>query len=233
MLNFTNMKKISLMTLLSAGMLGAAAQDGTQQEGRDFKPLRTEMSRAVRFGLTGGVNLASFLVRDFPAGTSPRITRKTSLFGGGFVNIPLGRAFRFQPGLQYTGLGSKMFINNTNVEQDLHYLSLPLSVQFVPGNSGFFFEAGPQANYLLKARQENVDANVVVNNKDFFDKFDVGVSGGVGYLTRIGLGVTARYYRGLANTREDGGGNNSPNDGAELKNQAWQFGLVYHFGAAK
>ncbi|GAA4331246.1 hypothetical protein GCM10023184_22860 [Flaviaesturariibacter amylovorans] len=207
------------------------AQDGTQGGDRDHKPLRTEMSRAVRFGLTGGVNIAKFATENISP--SPSITAKTSMYGGGFVNIPLGKAFAIQPGIQWTGFGSKLREGNVSSEQDLHYLGVPIALQFMPGNNGFFLEAGGQANFLLTAREENSITNTRTGNKDAFDKFEVGAFGGVGYLTRIGLGFTAKYYYGLANVLEDGGGNNSSNDGPELKNRAYQFGLVYHFGAAK
>ncbi|RYY95673.1 MAG: PorT family protein, partial [Chitinophagaceae bacterium] len=138
-----------------------------------------------------------------------------------------------QPGIQWIGLGSKAKLGTESSEQDLHYLGVPIALQFMPGSNGFFLELGGQANFLLTAREEDQVTNVRMGNKDAFDKLDVGAFGGVGYLTRIGLGITAKYYYGLTNILEDGGGNNSSNDGPELKNRAYQFGLVYHFGAAK
>ncbi|RYY93204.1 MAG: hypothetical protein EOO11_20130, partial [Chitinophagaceae bacterium] len=97
------MKKISLLTLACAAVFSAMAQDGTQGGTRDHKPLRTEMSRAVRFGLTGGINIAKFATENISP--APSITAKTSFYGGGFVNIPVGGGFAVQPGIQWIGLG--------------------------------------------------------------------------------------------------------------------------------
>jgi hypothetical protein len=93
---------------------------------------------------------------------------------------------------------------------------------------GFFVEAGPQPGWLLKASK---DGDTDTDNKASFDKFNLSIGAGLGYLSRIGLGVNARYNFGLTNTLEDDNG--SSNNGPEVKNQVVQIGLVYHFGASK
>jgi hypothetical protein len=240
------MKKISLMVLASMATAFVWAQDGTQNDRKDYKPLRTPMSTKVRFGLAAGVNLAKFQFSNPPAGTTWTPTMKTSMYGGGFVNIPIGHMFRIQPGVFYSGLGSKIrTVTTTSVggasvttsslaEQDLHYITVPITLQIVPGNSGFFIEAGPQVGFLITAKVEDQTqggSGTSTFNKASFDKFDVGLHGGLGYITRIGLGFEAKYMAGLANVFDDGGSGN--NNGPEAKNRAWQFGLFYHFGAAK
>ncbi|MDB5253603.1 MAG: hypothetical protein JWP27_2772 [Flaviaesturariibacter sp.] len=229
------MKKISLLAIAFVTTCTAMAQDGTQQgTGKDFKPLRTPMSKAVRFGLQAGVNMAKF--NDNNLGYDANTNTKTGFHFGAFVNIPLGGSLRFQPGVLYNTYGSKMAIQTgvgtatTDVEQDLQYISLPLMLQF-QSRSGLFVELGPQVSFLGKAelQYENSD----VDNKDDFDKLDVSAGIGAGYLSRIGLGLNLRYNFGLSNVIEDNGGNNSSNDGPELKNRVISVGLVYHFGAAK
>jgi hypothetical protein len=231
--NFTNMKKISLVALGCLAVASVMAQN-TEGSGREHKPLRTEMSRAVRFGLQGGINLAKFGLTNFPASTS----MKTSFYGGAFVNIPLAHIFRLQPGVMWNGLGSKYTFGSgttaTSSEQDLHYITVPVMLQVVPGHNGFFFEAGPYISYLTTAKSEDQTAggsSTTEYNKGDFDRTDVGLIGGVGYITRIGLGFTASYLNGFTNVIKDD--NDMSNAGVKLRNRAWRFGLVYHFGAAK
>jgi hypothetical protein len=244
--NFTNMKKISLVAFGCLAVVSVMAQDTQSTSGttKDYKPVRTDMATKTRFGLAAGVNLAKLAFKDAPAGTTWSPTMKTSLYGGGFVNIPLGQMFRIQPGIFYNGLGSKVKTVTTTttggvsvtstsaIEQDLHYLSIPVTLQFVPGNSGFFIQAGPQVGFLITARAQDETSGgsgTTTYNKSDYDKFDVGLHGGLGYITRIGLGFEAKYLAGLSNVFDDDGSKTGP----EAKNRAWQFGLFYQFGAAK
>jgi predicted small secreted protein len=240
--NFMFMKKISLLAIAFATTCTAMAQDGTQQgTGKDFKPLRTPMSKAVRFGVQAGVNMAKFNDNNYSYDLNTNT--KTGFHFGAFVNIPLGGPLRFQPGILYNTYGSKLDVRPgfpasaagtsttaQSVEQDLQYISLPLMLQF-QSRTGVFVELGPQVSFLGKTelQYENSDED----NKDAFDKLDVSAAIGAGYLSRIGIGLNLRYNFGLSNVVEDNGGNNSSNDGPELKNRVFSIGLVYHFGAAK
>ena len=102
----------------------------------------------------------------------------------------------------------------------------------VRGNSGFFLELGPQASYLISAKQQG-PGTLNTDNKNAFDNFDIAMNGGIGWTSRVGLGINARYSYGLSNVLEDGGGDNSTNDGPELKNRVISVGLHYMFGAGK
>lgn len=231
------MKKISLVALAVVTSFTVMAQEtGRQQEGgKDFKAIRTPMAVKTRFGIMGGINSATFNDNKFPASSNITVNSKTSLHFGVLVNVPIGNSFRFQPALVYNGFGSKVGSypdfgaagTYQDYELDAHYLSLPLLLQ-LQSKSGFFVEAGPQVGYLLMARQDG-PGSTNIDLKDKFDKLDVGATAGLGYLTRIGLGLKADYYFGLANILDEG----SAKDGPELKNRAIQIGLVYHFGAAK
>ena len=97
---------------------------------------------------------------------------------------------------------------------------------------GVFLETGPQAGYLVQAKQDG-PGTTKMDNKSSFDKFDLSWGAGLGYLSKVGLGIGARYNFGLTNTVEDGGGNNSSNNGPELKNSVIQVGLSWTFGANK
>lgn len=220
------MKKISLFALAVGTSLALFAQNST--------------TSSAAFGVKAGVNLAEFRTSAYPSGTEPSVNMKTSMHAGFFVNIPLGTSgFAVQPELLYSGQGSKMNVpttvgtvtTRTMYEQDLSYINLPIMLQWKsPG--GFYVEAGPQPGYLVRGKQDGPDNNET-NNKSSFDNFDISVGTGLGFMSKMGLGIGARYNFGLSNTIEDGGGNNSPNNGPELKNSVVMIGLAWKFGANK
>lgn len=214
------MKKISLFVLSLCTTVVLFAQVE--------RPARTAMASKTYFGVKAGANLANFRTENY--NPEPDVNMKTSANGGFFANIPLSEKLAFQPELLYNGMGSKIKFSGISSEQDLSYISLPLMFQIkTPG--GFFVELGPQPSILIRAN--SVVNGVQTDNKGSFDSFDLGLGGGIGYTSRVGLGANARYNLGLTNTLEDGGGNNSPNDGPELKNSVIQIGLFYLFGASK
>ena len=222
--NFMFMKKISFLTLAALTSLTVLAQN---TDDKAHKPIRTEMSTETRFGIKGGVNLATLEVDDDFAGLEDFETNnKTSFHGGIFVNIPLGDVLRFQPELVYSGQGSKVAGTVLGTEYrdewDMHYLSIPLMFQ-VQSSGGFFAEAGPHVNFLLSAKDEEEN-----DLKDELDlkTLDYGVGVGIGYLSRIGLGINGRYNFGFANIYDQ-------DDNFKVKNRTINLGLVYHFGAHK
>ena len=205
--------------------------------------LRTPMAVQTRFGIKGGVNLAKFKVnadKFSPASSAPNTDSKTSYNAGAFVNIPLSSAIRFQPELVFSSQGSKMngsFLGATySREADLHYLNLPLMFQ-AQTTHGFFVETGPQLGYLLSAKSKNQSgtSNDKVDIKDYLDKFDFSWGAGIGYMSRIGLAINARYNYGLTNVIDDKNTNGGSNffENGELKNRVIQIGLSYQFGAYK
>lgn len=227
------MKKISLFTLLLGTSLALFAQNTTSTS--------TTSARTTSFGIKAGVNLAEFRVHDYPtAGSEASVNMKTSMHGGVFVNIPFGTGgLAIQPELLYSGQGSKMNVpttvgtvtTRTKYEQDLSYITLPIMLQW-KSTGGFMLEAGPVPGFLVRGKQDG-PGTTEADNKSSFDNFDIAVGAGLGYQSRMGLGIGARYNWGLSNTLEDGGGNNSANDGPELKNSVVQIGLTWTFGKNK
>jgi hypothetical protein len=226
------MKKISLLCLALSTSAALFAQTTPQ--------LRTQMERRVYAGVKAGAHMTTLNTSDFPSTTPVSSNYKTSFHGGFLVNVPLGaNTFALQPELLYNRLGSKLnyTINvppapatTTTYEQDLHYISLPLMIQAKAAN-GLYVELGPQASYLIKAKTELSGSNTSEDNKSDFDNFDVAVNGGIGYLTRVGFGIGARYSHGLSNVLEDNG--SGSNDAPEMKNRSFQVSLFYLFGAGK
>lgn len=229
------MKRVSLFVLAVSTSVALWAQP-------DQPKLKTDMASQTRFGIRAGANLANYNTEGFPGANTPSVNTKTSMQAGVFVNVPLGTMFAFQPGVEYSGQGSKINYTGASIanispaagqyEEDLHYINIPMMVQWKPaGAGGFFLETGPQPGFLIAATRDNTTANTEADIKAQRDKFDLSWGAGLGYLTRVGLGFNARYNYGLTNTIEDS--NNSTNSGPELKNRTIQLGLVYHFGANK
>jgi len=219
------MKKISLVVFLLGTGMALFAQNSS------MSPL---------FGIKAGLNLAKMRANDFPDGFAPDVSNKKSGFGGLFMNAPLGTGgLAIQPELLYSRQGGK-FKQTTTVgtttqtmdyDEDLSYITLPIMVQWkAPG--GVFVETGPVPGYLIKAKQDG-PGSTEADNKSSFDKFDLAWGAGLGFKTKTGLGIGARYNYGLTNTLEDGGGNNSSNNGPELKNSVIQIGLSWGFGSNK
>jgi hypothetical protein len=218
------MKKISFLAVVLGTSMALFAQNSST-----FSP---------SFGIKAGLNLAKLKANDFPSGSEPDVSNKKSAFGGVFMNAPLGTGgLAIQPELLYSRQGGK-FTQTTTVgtstqtleyDEDLTYVTLPVMVQWKT-TGGVFVETGPQAGYLVKAKQDG-PGNTEMSNKSSFDKFDLSWGAGLGYLSKMGLGIGARYNFGLTNTLEDGGGNNSSNNGPELKNAVIQVALSWRFGA--
>jgi hypothetical protein len=223
---FSYMKKISLLAFVLGTSMALFAQNTST-----FSP---------SFGIKAGLNLAKFRANDFPSGSEPDVSNKKSGFGGIFMNAPLGTGgFAIQPELLYSRQGGKFTqtipvgtsTQTLEYDQDLSYITLPIMVQW-KSTGGIFLETGPQAGYLIKAKQDG-PGNTETSNKSSFDKFDLAWGAGLGFMSKMGLGIGARYNFGLTNTLEDGGGNNSSNNGPELKNSVIQVGLSWGFGAKK
>lgn len=240
------MKKMSLLTMLITTTFAAFSQNTTiggsapiGSMNRQTPQLRTPMAVKTRFGIKAGVNSVTLSAKEFTTTAAPQTTRKTSWHAGAFVNVPIGGSFKLQPELVYSSQGSKMHetvtstggSRNFNYEEDLDYLNLPVMVQLqTPG--GFVVETGPQFSYLLRATQKGTSPISTTDKTDIKenrDHFDLAWGVGVGYLSRIGLGVSARYNYGIRNIMHE---ENSANIG-ELRNRVLQFSLNYQFGAHK
>lgn len=227
------MKKTNLLLLSLCSGLALFAQNTSQPQ------LRTPMATATRFGVRAGVNLANLTAKNLPSGSVYTESKsKTSFAGGIFANIPLAGMFRFQPEVNFSSQGGKVqgpsASNTPTFEQDLHYINVPLNFQLMT-HKGFFVQTGPQLGYLLdgKVKSTSGTSPVSVTNTDAFDKLDLAWTGGIGYLSRIGLGVDLRYNYGIANIVADDAPSTSGYKGGTWKNHVAQFSLIYHLGAAK
>jgi hypothetical protein len=135
------------------------------------------------------------------------------------ADVYFSERFSFHPEALYT----LQYFDATNEDynRDISYINVPLLARLHA--SGFFFEAGPEVNFALTAKNEagdNVrsDVNPVV--------LDYVV--GVGYQLGTGLGLGVRYDGGASNVFKNNTstviGNNS------LKSNTFWVNLSYAFG---
>jgi hypothetical protein len=194
------------------------------------------MAVKTRVGIRGGVNLATLEIDD-QSTPNMNTDMKTSFHGGVFVNVPISSAFRFQPELMFTAQGTKAGVRSSTDENlagineyDFSYLSLPLMAQWM-STGGFFVELGPQFSYLLRANGDRQSGgSVELRKSDYVKKTDFAGTAGIGYLSRMGLGLNARYVNGFSNVWNNDKSPSTSKD-AKYKNRVVQISLIYHFGA--
>jgi hypothetical protein len=156
-------------------------------------------------------NLNSIL--DFTKG---KVTAKdiTGFFAGGFASLPLNENISFEPGIYYSlkgyeldgsiGLKGADFLGiNAKAILQSQYVDVPVLLK---GNfGGFQVFAGPQISYLaqsnLKTTAGVLGINLLSKSMDVtsqFNRWDVGVTGGIGYQFSNGLSLSASYDYGLS-----------------------------------
>ena len=170
--------------------------------------------KRFEFGLKAGVNYSNFTDASFP--TDPLV----GFHGGGTVAFKITDNFLIQEEFLFSTQGAKVKKGSTLEEQDLkiNYISVPFLLKY-RSNFGLYVEAGTQVG--MKA-SEDVKG---VAFKDFAKKLDVAAAGGIGYQSKIGLGIGARYVYGLS-TVGDFDASNIKND---FKNNNIQASIFYVF----
>lgn len=164
--------------------------------------------------------------------------KRTGFYIGAGADIPLGDMVSIEPGLVYTqrgyGLKGNLTINKLKIEalnaratSQMHYIDLPVLIKVKPAG-GLTIFAGPQISYLVK---NNLQADVALLgfsliNTDLditnqFNKFDVGITGGIGYEFEGGFGIAASYEKGF--NRLD------KNQNFKVFNEGIKAGFTYKF----
>lgn len=210
------MKKLLIITAIFLfGFTNVNAQDETQ------------------FGVKGGINLSTITGDDTDSFDS-----RTCFHFGVVLELPLSDNFSFQPELLYSCQGAdysdtffEESITSLKAVVDIEgtvkvdYLIIPLMAKYYVAE-GLSLEAGPQAGFLLSAKDEyefNGESGED-DIKDFVKGFDFGVNVGIGYKLEGGLNFGARYNFGLTDANDDPSLSNST-----YKNSVFQFSLGYFF----
>ena len=149
----------------------------------------------------------------------------------------MSEAVSLEPGLYYAQKGYELtgelaikgaeFLGaNARARLTSHYVDLPVLVKV--NMSGFQVFAGPQLSYLAKSDLRTTAGvlgfnllNKTMDATEQFNRWDAGVTGGVGYQFANGLSLTAAYDHGLMKTDK--------NQNMDAYNRAFKVGLGFRF----
>jgi hypothetical protein len=197
------------------------------------------------FGLRGGLSSAGMRgeavnnlqnLLDFTDGMITTGNR-TGFFAGGYASIPVGEVLSVEPALYYTQKGYQLkgelnlkgaeFLGaNASANLNMQYIEMPVLLK--ANLQGFQVFAGPQVSYLaqadLRTRAGVLGFNLLNKKMDAteqFNRWDVGLTGGIGYQFANGVHVMAAYDHGL--TRVDA------NQNLESYNRSFKVGVGIGF----
>jgi hypothetical protein len=153
------------------------------------------------YGFKGGLNFSNFYTDNVDDSNI-----LTGFNAGLYAKFPITNSIAIQPEINYTTKGSEQIYNNGQVIEkfNVNYIEVPiLLVANLTDN--FNVHVGPYAAYMVSGKTSN-DSNFGSSeselNTDDFNKFDAGISGGVGVdLDVVNFGV--RYNYGLTKIGKD------------------------------
>jgi hypothetical protein len=177
---------------------------------------------APSFGLRGGVSYSGMQgdavnslnsMIDFSQGMITT-TNRTGFFGGVYATIPVDDMISVEPALYYSQKGYQLkgdlnikglgFLGaNAKADLNLQYVDIPVLMKATI--SGLQLFLGPQVSYLMQG-DLNTTAGVLginllnkkLNATSQFNRWDVGLTGGIGYQFTSGLNVMASYDYGMS-----------------------------------
>jgi len=171
----------------------------------------------IYYGAKVGGNVSHFYYTGEDAGFNDTSKMKFATHIGAFAEIMFDDFFAVQPELLYSIKGAR-FISLDDEDYKasvvLKYISIPIVAKYYV-TKHIDVELGPQFAYLLTAKniingkefQTNYgDESASVDIKGSLKDFDLGITGGVGYVFDTGFYLNARYNIGILNTyqkRED------------------------------
>lgn len=138
----------------------------------------------------------------------------TGLFAGVYTTIPLAEKLSVEPAVYYSQKGYELtgalnikgaeFLNaNAKARLNSQYIDVPVVLK--ANLNGFQVFAGPQVSYLTKADLATsggvLGFNVLNSKSDAtsqFNRWDAGITAGIGYQFSNGLNIMAAYDHGLS-----------------------------------
>ncbi|MCB2378901.1 PorT family protein [Hymenobacter sp. BT635] len=183
-------------------------------------------AQLLRLGLKAGGNVSNVVGYD--------AENSGWLIGAhGGVLAQLRPAGLPQWGLQaealYTMKGDNSATYGPSVMARLDYLDFPVLLQYHWDN--IFFEAGPQASYLLSVA--SVNPLVVLPGTVTFRRWAYGFAAGLGYQDPSGVQIGWRYNADLTNIRKAIQYADDNVQQVRLRNSVMEFYLGYNVGAGQ
>ena len=135
---------------------------------------------------------------------------------GGLLNYGFVNVFSIQPEVLFSTQGAKVQNNGNKTDFKISYLTIPIMFKFKT-NSGFYAEFGPQVGF----RTSSDIPDQTINN--FAKNLDLSGAVGIGYQTKIGLGIGVRYIAGISKVGDFSGQSIDP----DFKNSVIQASLFW------
>ncbi|WP_162425840.1 porin family protein [Pontibacter pudoricolor] len=178
---------------------------------------------AQQLGIKAGGTYATFKGDD-AKNYDHRVGYAAGLFYQQHINELIG----IQLEAIYTSRGAQREAASTEDRFRLNYVDVPLLLHVSAG--GLFFDLGPQASFMVKAKRvtETTNNNTTVSTKtDITDhpySIDLGYAAGIGYRGASNIGLEVRYTGGLKDIDDEG-----PFVGQERRNSTIFLMLSYLF----
>lgn len=166
----------------------------------------------IRLGLRGGLNVSNFS-GDF------NNLENDALVGfhlGANLEFKLGNTISLLPEASFSTQGFKLKDASGNVDEyKVNYVNLPVMLR-LRSMGGFYFEAGPQFGFKTG---ENIQDNTIEN---FAKGLDLSAAAGIGFISKGGFGLGARYIAGISKVGDFDNNNINP----DFKNSVIQISLM-------
>jgi len=174
--------------------------------------------KKTQIGFTAGGTLANYQFKD--NGEDQSGNAKTGFTAGLIANMPAGKNFLIQPGINWVQKGSKDEENGEKVSIITSSIEVPVNFLY-SSNGGFFIGGGPSASFAIsgKAKAGDLSAKLHFGNSsdDVMKGFDLGANVVTGYQSPKGFLVAANFNQGLSNL--------TPNDGSNSSIKSAYFGI--------
>jgi hypothetical protein len=142
------------------------------------------------FGIKAGGNYSNFTNANFATDPLPGFN------AGLTVAYKITDNFLVSEEFLYSLQGAKVKAGSfASQDIKLSYAAIPILLKYRT-NSGFFVEGGGQAGFKVK---EDIGG---LTDLKFAKKVDFGAIGGLGYQSKMGLGIDARYFYGVQKVSE-------------------------------
>jgi len=154
-------------------------------------------SQSFSFGPKAGINLSNYTGGDFDS---------EALAGyhvGGILNYGFGKVFSIQPEVLFSTQGARVKNSGKKDDFKISYVTVPVMFKF-KSNAGFYLEVGPQASFRTKSDL----GDQTINN--FAKNLDISAAAGIGFQSKIGLGIGFRYVAGLSKVGDFSGNSIDP-----------------------
>jgi len=165
-------------------------------------------------GIKAGVNISNFTGGDFNTVEHKALV---GFHGGGLLRFKFNN-FVLQPEVVFSSQGSRLKDSSFEANYKISYVNIPVLLQYETGG-GFYVEAGPQIGFKVS---EDIPNSTV---ETFAKSTDLSISLGLGYISKIGLGIGGRYNVGVSKVGDFDASDISP----DFKNGVIQISLFYVF----